>query len=97
MQSQIKVRSKSGASVIDNQTRVESYFSYARPIRARLKYKKHTNCTSFGNERKTLLRVGFKPTPFRTRTLIGRLRPTRPSQHAIMNQGREQIWSRCHR
>ena len=27
-----------------------------------------------------LLRVGFEPTPFRTRTLIWRLRPTRPSQ-----------------
>ncbi|ESR41268.1 hypothetical protein CICLE_v10027220mg [Citrus x clementina] len=29
----------------------------------------------------SLLRVGFEPTPFRTRTLIWRLRPTRPSQH----------------
>ena len=28
-----------------------------------------------------MLRVGFEPTPFRTRTLIWRLRPTRPSQH----------------
>ncbi|KAK7349575.1 hypothetical protein VNO77_07042 [Canavalia gladiata] len=28
----------------------------------------------------TLLRVRFEPTPFRTRTLIWRLRPTRPSQ-----------------
>ena len=27
-----------------------------------------------------MLRVGFEPTPFRTRTLIWRLRPTRPSQ-----------------
>jgi hypothetical protein len=27
-----------------------------------------------------VLRVGFEPTPFRTRTLIWRLRPTRPSQ-----------------
>ncbi|KAG4920032.1 hypothetical protein JHK82_048992 [Glycine max] len=34
-----------------------------------------------------LLRVGFEPTPFRTRTLIWRLRPTRPSQHfAQINQ-----------
>ena len=30
-----------------------------------------------------LLRVGFEPTPFRTRTLIWRLRPTRPSQHFL--------------
>lgn len=29
---------------------------------------------------KEMLRVGFEPTPFRTRTLIWRLRPTRPSQ-----------------
>ena len=28
----------------------------------------------------SMLRVGFEPTPFRTRTLIWRLRPTRPSQ-----------------
>ena len=28
-----------------------------------------------------MLRVGFEPTPFRTRTLIWRLRPSRPSQH----------------
>ena len=28
-----------------------------------------------------LTRVGFEPTPFRTRTLIWRLRPTRPSRH----------------
>ncbi|KEH23090.1 hypothetical protein MTR_7g066320 [Medicago truncatula] len=27
-----------------------------------------------------MLRVGFEPTPYRTRTLIWRLRPTRPSQ-----------------
>ena len=32
------------------------------------------------NEKWFLLRVGFEPTPFRTRTLIWRLRPTRPSQ-----------------
>jgi hypothetical protein len=30
---------------------------------------------------KKLTRVGFEPTPFRTRTLIWRLRPTRPSRH----------------
>jgi hypothetical protein len=36
---------------------------------------------------KILLRVGFEPTPFRTRTLIWRLRPTRPSQlHAFLAQ-----------
>ena len=28
-------------------------------------------------------RVGFEPTPFRTRTLIWRLRPTRPSPLAV--------------
>jgi hypothetical protein len=33
-----------------------------------------------GKIKKYLLRVGFEPTPFRTRTLIWRLRPTRPSQ-----------------
>ena len=33
-----------------------------------------------GVKRAYLLRVGFEPTPFRTRTLIWRLRPTRPSQ-----------------
>ena len=27
-----------------------------------------------------MLRVGFEPTPFRTKTLIWPLRPTRPSQ-----------------
>ena len=31
-----------------------------------------------------LLRVGFEPTPFRTRTLIWRLRPTRPSQLLLL-------------
>jgi hypothetical protein len=30
-----------------------------------------------------MLRVGFEPTPFRTRTLIWRLRPTRPSQRLV--------------
>ena len=32
---------------------------------------------------KSLLRVGFEATPFRTRTLIWRLRPTRPSQPSV--------------
>ena len=30
--------------------------------------------------KKDMLTVGFEPTPFRTRTLIWRLRPTRPYQ-----------------
>jgi hypothetical protein len=34
---------------------------------------------------KIVLRVGFEPTPFRTRTLIWRLRPTRPSQQFYIN------------
>ena len=29
--------------------------------------------------------MGFEPTPFRTRTLIWRLRPTRPSQHLMLS------------
>jgi hypothetical protein len=32
-----------------------------------------------------LTRVGFEPTPFRTRTLIWRLRPTRPSRHGVLD------------
>ena len=35
-------------------------------------------------KQKVLLRVGFEPTPFRTRTLIWRLRPTRPSQPLVL-------------
>ena len=32
-----------------------------------------------------MLTVGFEPTPFRTRTLIWRLRPTRPYQLVVQN------------
>ena len=34
--------------------------------------------------KKMLMRVGFEPTPFRTRTLIWRLRPTRPSHQMCL-------------
>jgi hypothetical protein len=37
-----------------------------------------------GKKMLNLLRVGFEPTPFRTRTLIWRLRPTRPSQQLVL-------------
>ena len=53
-----------------------------------VKMLKHT--TNFSkrkkyNQKGKMLRVGFEPTPFRTRTLIWRLRPTRPSQLVAMN------------
>ena len=39
-----------------------------------------------------MLRVGFEPTPFRTRTLIWRLRPTRPSQLSILAIARQEFF-----
>ena len=47
-----------------------------------INYEHSINKSYIYEEKKktSMLRVGFEPTPFRTRTLIWRLRPTRPSQ-----------------
>ena len=51
--------------------------------------KKKTEVIQKG--KKILLRVGFEPTPFRTRTLIWRLRPTRPSQPSVVKACPDEI------